>query len=52
MKLDEEKDTVNSIVGSCFSLVLFLIVVLYAYQKTEVWANNKANTITQSIFQN
>ena len=48
MKLDKDKDTVNSIMGSCLSIFMTIAVTLYFMQKSEVWLSGKANLIFMS----
>ena len=37
MKIDEDKSMLQSSTGSILSILMFAMVILFAYQKTEIW---------------
>ena len=41
MRLEKGKTSINSIVGSILSILLFLAMTMYAYQKWDILANKK-----------
>ena len=41
MKLDSEKTQVQTLMGSLCSLLMFIIVFAYGYQKVDVWNTKK-----------
>ena len=51
MNLNEREQTVKSIMGSVCSILLLAVVVLYAYQKTEILVNKKNVDILTEIYE-
>ena len=49
MRLDEGSDTLNSYMGSLWSLILFLLVVMYSYLKADVLINKKDVDVLSTI---
>ena len=49
MQLEDGKTYVQTFMGSICSLILFLVVGSYAYQKTDVWISKKDVDIMSSI---
>ena len=37
MKLDKDRESLQTTLGSIFTLIVYLIVGAYAYQKTTIW---------------
>ena len=52
MKLDKDKDVVQTSFGACCSLILAFIVLAYCYQKADVWYSKTGNIIMMSTQQN
>ena len=52
MKLEHDKESVNSFLGSCLSVLLFFVVLIYGLQKTQVWLTKSQNIVMMSTFQN
>ena len=49
MKLDKNKNSVQTCMGSFLTLLIYIIVGAYAYQKIDVWVNKKDVEIMSSI---
>ena len=49
MKLDKNKNSVQTCMGSLLTMLVYLVVGAYAYQKIDVWINKKDVEIMSSI---
>ena len=49
MKLDRDQHVVQSLIGSCFTFILFIGVVFYFYLKLDVFINKKDVDIMTSF---
>ena len=49
MKLDRDRQVVQSTMGSCFSVLVFALVIMYAYLKIDTFVNKKDVDVMSSM---
>ena len=49
MKLDKNKNSLQTCMGSLLTMLVYIVVGAYAYQKIDVWVNKKDVEIMSSI---
>ena len=52
MKVDRNRDVIQTCMGSICSFLIGLVVIAYTYQKFDVWSGRKAVDIMASINEN
>ena len=52
MKLDKDKNFVQTWIGTLLTMVVFVIITAYGIQKMDVWLTKKAIDIASSVQQN
>lgn len=51
MKLDRDRDVLQTFMGSTCTILIAIITILYAYQKTDVWLGKKDVDIMSSVIE-
>ena len=49
MKIDKERAFVQTSMGTFFTIIIYIVITAYAYQKTDVWIAKKDVDIIASV---